>query len=280
MGVVLASCTTKTTDGIAVISREDGSGTRGAFEELIGFDAEDGDDLPAGTTTINSTGAVKTQVAGNKNALGYISLGSLSSDVKALTIGGLEATSANVTSGDYTLATPFMVASAKTVAELSAFETDFYNFLNSTNAQTIIAEDYISVRTGTAYSAAYTTTGRGADAVIAISGSTSVQPLMDELVGAYLTLNTGLSQSDITVSGGGSSTGMTNAIEETSTFGMASRELKTTEIAALEIKLELAKDGIAVIVHPDNKLNDVSTAELKKIYTGEVTVYSALADIA
>lgn len=277
---IFAACTPvdEAPKGIAVVSREEGSGTRGAFEELIGYKAADGDNLPTGATTLNSTGAVLTQVAGNTNAIGYVSLGSLNDTVKALKINDVEATSANVLNASYPLFRPFLLVSKKQVSELSAFEKDFYDFLNSTTAQTIIGNSYISIRDGAAYTAKYTSSGKGSDAVITISGSTSVQPIMNSLVGRYLELNTGLTNSDIVVTGGGSGAGITNAINEVTTFGMSSRELKSSEVSQLAPQYIICKDGIAVVVHKNNPLTNVTVAQQKQIYTGEITLYSELSN--
>lgn len=276
---IFASCT-GTAQGIAVVSREEGSGTRGAFEDIIGFKASDGDNLPAGATTISSGGAVLTNVAGNKNAMGYVSLGSLNNTVKAVKINGVDATSANVINETYPLYRPFVVVSGKAISELSAFEKDFYDFMVSTQAQVIISGSYVSIIEGTNYTAKYTAgVNRGSDSVISISGSTSVQPLMNSLVGKYLELNAGLTSSDIEVSGGGSGTGITNAINGTSVFGMSSRGIKSTESSELELELTLCRDGIAVIVHNDNELTNLTVAELKKVYTGEITLYTELSDL-
>ncbi len=259
-----------TTGTIDVVSREDGSGTRGAFEELIGLDA-DGYSLVSSAVIYNSTGAVKTLVGGatGSNALAYISLGSLDDTVKALTVEGVAATTENILAGDYGVARNLNLAyQTGTTDEL---RDDFLDFCLSTEGQAICEEEgFIASATTTAYAGSSATF---TDTTLVITGSTSVYPAMETLVEAYTAIHTDVT---ITVSGTGSSSGMTDAIDGSADIGMASRELKDSELASLT-PVVLAIDGIAVIVSNNNSFDNITMAQLLAIYSGEITTWDELA---
>ncbi len=256
---------------ITVISREDGSGTRGAFVELFGVEQEDADGNKVDYTTeeaniTNSTSVMMTTVAGNKYAIGYISLGSLNDTVTAAKIDGVEATVANIESGDYAVSRPFNIATAENVSQAAQ---DFIDFIMSTEGQQVIEDaGYIKVAGTEAYSG-------GIDSgKIVVAGSSSVTPVMEKLKEAYVALNSGVT---IEIQQSDSTTGMTAAIDGICDIGMASRELKDSEIDAGLTGTTIAMDGIAVIVNNDNPTTDLTSEQVKNIFMGEITSWADIA---
>lgn len=253
--------TTGMTGAISVISREEGSGTRGAFVELMGVvDEEDNDITTVNAEITNSTSVMLTTVAGNPASIGYVSLGSLSDEVKALKVDGVEATVDTVKSGDYKVARPFLLAYKD--GSLSDVAQDFLNFILSDDGQAIIGEEgYISVAEGNTYEAS------GLSGKIVLAGSTSVAPVMEVLADAYKALNPDVT---IEIQQTGSGAGITSATEGVCDFGMSSRELKDSEAAELA-STQIAMDGIAVVVNNENTLDDITSEQIKSIYLGETT---------
>ena len=253
--------TTGMTGAISVISREEGSGTRGAFVELMGVvDEEDNDITTVNAEITNSTSVMLTTVAGNPASIGYVSLGSLSDEVKALKVDGVEATVDTVKSGDYKVARPFLLAYKD--GSLSDVAQDFLNFILSDDGQAIIGEEgYISVAEGNTYEAS------GLSGKIVLAGSTSVAPVMEVLADAYKALNPDVT---IEIQQTGSGAGITSATEGVCDFGMSSRELKDSEAAELA-STQIAMDGIAVVVNTDNTLAAITPPHLKSIYLGKTT---------
>lgn len=278
--VVLAACGNGNSDGgdggngasgtINVISREDGSGTRGAFTEITGILEKDGDnetDTTSPDAVIqNSTEGVLSSVAGDVNSIGYISLGSLNDTVKAVKIDGVEPTSETVLSGDYKISRPFNIAWK---GDLAALPADFVQFIHSKQGQEIAVDNgYVEAKLdGADYSAS------NQSGSISVVGSTSVSPLMEKLAEAYKELNPDV-QVDITANG--SSAGMTAAIEGTADIGMASRELKDEEKAELNSDA-IALDGIAVVINKDNSVEDLSLDQVKEVFQGKTTDWADLA---
>lgn len=250
-----------TTGPISVISREEGSGTRGAFVELMGVVDDDDNDITTVSAEItNSTSVMLTTVAGNPAAIGYVSLGSLSNDVKAVKVDGVEATTDNVKSGTYAVARPFLLAYKD--GSLSDVAQDYLNFIMSADGQKIIGDEgYISVEEGEAYTAS------GLSGKIVLAGSTSVAPVMEALADAYKALNPDVT---IEIQQTGSGSGITSAIEGVCDFGMSSRELKDSEKAELT-STQIAMDGIAVVVNNANTIENLSSETIKGIYLGEIT---------
>ncbi len=247
---------------ISVVTREDGSGTRGAFVEITGVMSDDMDNTTVEAIVQDGTGKVMVAVAQSEAAIGYISLGSLDETVKAVKIDGVEATSANILSGDYKVARPFNIATLGTPEGVAA---DLIGFIMSADGQAIVeAEGYIPLE-----SQDYSSTMPAGDLII--GGSTSVAPLMEKLVEAYNVINPDAS---ITIEGSGSSAGMKGAIDGTYDMGMASRELKDSETAELETHMAIAQDGIAVVVNSANSVSDLSLEQVRGIYTGEITDWS------
>ena len=253
---------------ITVLSREDGSGTRGAFIELMGIEQKDADgnkvDMTVDTAEItNSTSVMMTTVAGNTNAIGYVSLGSLdTSMVKALNVDGVAATVDTVKDGSYTVARPFNIATA---GEPEGVAADFINFIMSDDGQAVVSEDgYVSQGSTGAF------TSDESEGTITVGGSSSVTPVMEKLAEAYQAVNP---NATIEVQQSDSTTGMTSTIDGTYDIGMASRELNEDELASLTPTV-IAMDGIAVIVNPENPLTDITSEQIMQIYTGEITDWS------
>ena len=248
---------------ITVVSREDGSGTRGAFIELFGIEEKDAsgkkvDNTTDDATITNSTEVMMTTVAGDEAAIGYTSLGALNSSIKALKVDGAEATAANVKSGTYKISRPFNIATKGTVSEVTQ---DFINYILSEDGQKIVESNgYISQGNSGAF------TSNGASGKIVVAGASSVTPVMEKLLEAYQNVNTGakieLQESD-------STTGMTAAIDGTCDIGMASRELKDSEKSAGLTNQVIALDGIAVIVNNKNSASNITSEQVKAIFTGE-----------
>jgi phosphate transport system substrate-binding protein len=262
-GAALAS------DDIMVISREAGSGTRGAFIELTGVEVKDADGNKVDQTTEdaviqNGTAQVITTVASAEDAIGYISLGSLDETVKALTVNDVEATVENVQNDTYTLARPFNIAVKDGVSDTAK---DFIAWILSAEGQQIAADNKYVPLTAAEYTAA-PVAGK-----LVVGGSSSVGPLMEKLAEAYMTINADV---DIEVQISDSTTGMTGAADGTFDIGMASRELKQSELDKGLLPTVIAMDGIAMIVNNANTLSNITTDQIRQIYTGEITAWSAL----
>ncbi len=248
---------------ITVISREDGSGTRSAFTELMGILVDDVDNTVATAEISNSTSVVMQSVVGNENAIGYISLGSLNDEVKAVSVDGVPVTVDNINNGSYKVARPFNIATKENISELAA---DFVTYIMSADGQAIVEEEgYISVSDAESYSPA------GLTGTIVVAGSTSVAPVMEVLADEYKALNDGVT---IEIQQTGSSAGMTSVIEGACDIGMASREVKDSEMAEGLIPTVIAMDGIAVIVNQNNAVENLTSDQIKGIYTGEITDWS------
>ena len=262
----------ETSSAISVISREDGSGTRGAFVELFGVEqkneAGEKEDMTTEEASItNSTSVMMTTVAGNVNAIGYISLGSLNDTVKAVNIDGVAPSVDAIKDGSYKISRPFNVV--PTVAGLTPEAQDFMNYIMSADGQAVVEENgYIaSVDNAEAY------TGGNMSGKVIVAGSSSVTPVMEKLKEAYVALNPDMT---VEVQMSDSSTGVTSAIVGTCDLGMASRELKDSETEKGAVSTAIALDGIAVIVNNDAAITDLTAEQVKDIYTGVVTDWSQL----
>lgn len=255
---------------ISVISREDGSGTRGAFVELTKVEEKDADGNKVDNTTTNavianSTDVVLNNVAGDTNAIGYVSMGALNDTVKAVKVDGVDATTENVKNGTYAISRPFNIAYSKDEA-LSDAAQDFYDFIMSTEGQQIVEDNkYIKIN-----ESAEAFESNDASGKVVVAGSSSVTPVMEKLAEAYQKLNPNVT---VEVQQSDSTTGMTSAMEGTCDIGMASRELSDDEAAKLTATA-IALDGIAVIVNTENEVSDLSLDQIKQIYVGEITDWS------
>lgn len=250
---------------VTVVSREDGSGTRGAFIELFGVEVKNEAGEKVDMTTVdaeitNSTSVMMTTIAGNKEAIGYISLGSLNDTVKAVNIDGVAATVEDIKSGEYKIARPFNIA---TKAEISEAAQDFINFIMSEEGQKVVEDNgYISQGNNGAYEAA------GVSGKVVVAGSSSVTPVMEKLKEAYGAINPDVT---IEVQQSDSTTGVTSAVEGMCDIGMASRELKDSELEKGITGTVIAMDGIAVIVNNESPVEELSSEAVRGIYTGEIT---------
>ena len=253
---------------ITVVSREDGSGTRGAFIELFGVEKKNAQGKKVDYTTdeasiTNSTAVMLTTVAGNKYAIGYVSLGSLSSSVKAVKIDGVSATVDNINNGSYKIARPFNVAVRN---NLSNAAQDFLNYILSSDGQNIIAANkYIKVPATNSYNAS------GISGKIVVAGSSSVSPVMEKLIEAYKALNPSV---QIELQTSDSTTGVINAIDGTCDIGMASRALKDSEKEKGVREVTIAIDGIAVIINNDNPVEGLKKSDVEGIFTGKINSWS------
>ena len=251
---------------ITVISREEGSGTRGAFIELFGIEqkGEDGSkkDLTSKEAIIaKQTDVMMNNVAGDKFTIGYISLGSLNDTVKAVQIEGVTPTSGNVKSGTYPIARPFNIA---TKGEASGLTKDFIDYIMSAEGQEIVGKSYISID-----DSAHSYAGNKPSGKIVVAGSSSVTPIMEKLKEGYLEVNT---NAEIEIQMSDSSAGIIGAIDGTCDIGMASRELKESELEELKA-IQIALDGIAVIVNKENPSSDFTIEQIRNIFTGETVVW-------
>lgn len=256
---------------IAVISREEGSGTRGAFIELIGIEQKNAEGKKIDNTTeeasiTNSTSVMMTSVAGNPYAIGYISLGSLNNTVKALKIDGAQATADNIKSGVYKVARPFNIVTKGTVSEVAQ---DFIGFILSVDGQAVVEKNgYINVEVTDDY------TSKKPSGKIVVAGSSSVTPVMEKLKEAYAAVNP---NATIEVQQSDSTTGVNSAIDGICDIGMASREIKDSELEKGITPTVIAIDGIAVIVNNENTVNGLSADQVLAIYTGGATQWKEVA---
>lgn len=255
---------------IGVISRENGSGTRGAFIELFGIEqkneaGEKIDYTTQNSVITNNTSVMMTTVAGDAYSIGYISLGSLNDTVKAVKVDGAEASVENIKSGTYKVARPFNIV---TNGKLSDVAQDFVNYIMSADGQAVIEENgYISVSDAAAYEVT------GVTGKVVVSGSSSVYPVMEKLKEAYVAKNPNVT---VEVQQSDSSTGVANTIDGTCDIGMASRDLKGSEAAEGVVGISIAMDGIAVIINNENPVEDLTSQQIMEIFTGEIENWDAV----
>ena len=260
-------------DKISVISREEGSGTRGAFIELVGIEEKNDQgekvDHTVDTAVItNSTSVAMTSVSEDEASIGYISLASLNDTVKALKIDGVEPTVKNIQKGEYPIARNFNLVTGDNLSELGK---DFINYILSTEGQKTVAENgYIELTEVGKYEASDAVKEGGK---ITVGGSSSVTPLMEKLAEAYKKINPKV---EVMVQQSDSTTGVTSAIDGSVDIGMASRDLKDTETDQGVKATVIAKDGIAVIVHKDSKQGELTLEQVKDIFTGKITKWSEI----
>ena len=261
-----------TSKPINATTRENGSGTRGAFIELFGIEVEENgekvDKTDSGIAETNNTSVMMTTVASDAYSIGYISLGSLNDTVKAVKIDGVEPSVETVADGSYKIARPFNIV---TKDDLSDVAKDFQAFILSSEGQAVIEENgQIPNADATAYEQQEGLSGK-----IVVSGSSSVTPVMEKLKEAYTALNPDV---EIEVQQSDSSTGITNTIDGTCDIGIASRELKDSEKSEGVTSTVITMDGIAVIVNNDNPTTDLTSDQVKSIYLGELTKWDELSD--
>lgn len=257
-----------TSKSISIVSREDGSGTRGAFIELFGIEEKDADGNKIDNTTedasiTNNTSVMMSTVAGDEYAIGYISLGSLNESVKAVKIDGAAPSVETIKDGSYKISRPFNIVTKSEVSELAQ---DFIDFILSEDGQNVIEENgYIKNSENGAFE------GKKPEGKIVVAGSSSVSPVMEKLKEAYLAINT---KAEIEIQTSDSTTGVESAISGICDIGMASRELKDTETSGGVSATAIALDGIAVIVNNANPLEELTSENVKNIYTGDASKWS------
>ena len=269
MAMALTACGGKDNQSIVVVSREDGSGTRGAFTELLGIEIKEADGSKKDMTTkeaivVNKTDVMLTTVAGDVNAIGYVSLGSLNDSVKALAIDGVEPSAENIKNNTYALARPFFVA---TKGEGTPLAQDFIGFILSAEGQSIVEESYVA-----SADAPKPYGGKAPQGKLTIAGSSSVSPVMEKLKEAYVDVNPG---AVIEIQMSDSTAGINAAIDGTVDIGMASRNLKEGELSSLTATV-IAMDGIGIIVNKENPITALTSEQANKIFTGEYTDWGEL----
>ena len=258
---------------VTIVSREDGSGTRGAFIELFGIEVKDESGEKIDMTTeeaqiTNSTSVMMTTVAGDEYAIGYVSLGSLDDSVKAVKIDGAEATAENIKSGDYTVSRPFNIATKEDMD--NAVAEDFINFILSEEGQAVVSENgYIALDDVEAFESTMP------EGKAVVGGSSSVSPVMEKLIEAYKAINT---NAEIELQTTDSTTGMTSTIDGSYDIGMASRELKDEEVAEGLVGQVIATDGIAVIVNKANPTDDMTVDQVNAIYVGDALTWDEVVE--
>ena len=266
MASLMLSLSCAFAESIYPISREMGSGTRGAFVDIFDVKQEAGKKIDATSKkaeVTNSTGVMITTVANSKNAIGYISLGSLNESVKALKIDGVAPSVANINNKSYTIFRPFNVV----VKNKTPLAEDFLSYAGSQNALAIIEKaGYIAVSKN-AFSS------KKPKGKLVIAGSSSVTPLMEKLKEAYEKINP---NANLEILQSDSTTGVNSTIEGIADIGMVSREVKQSELKkGLKVQV-LALDGLAVIVHKSNKLDSISKENVKKIFMGELSEWDKI----
>ena len=257
---------------ISIITREDGSGTRGAFIELFGIEKKNEevkiiDHTTDAASITNSTSVMMTTVESDLHAIGYISLGSLNDTVKAVQIDGVTASVENIKNGSYSIYRPFNIAVKEGLSDVAQ---DFINYILSAEGQAVIeGAGYITVSENGAFAS------NGASGKITVAGSSSVSPVMQKLKEAYLAVNTG---AEIEILTSDSSTGMSNAIEGICDIGMASRAVKDSEKEKGLTEITIANDGVAVIVNKENPVESMTKEQVEQIYTGVVSNWSDIVE--
>lgn len=269
LGILFTGCG-KGSEDITIVSREEGSGTRGAFIELFGVEEknEAGEKIDMTTEDAkitNSTSVMMTTIAGDKDAIGYVSLGTLQDTVKAVKIDGIEATAENIKNGTYKISRPFNIVYKDGLNEAAQ---DFVNYIFSTEGQKIVEDNgYIPIGDTETFNS------KLPEGKIVVAGSSSVTPLMEKIKEAYIKVN---KNAQVEIQESDSTTGVNSVIDEICDIGMASRDLKDSEISEGLKSEVIATDGIAVIVNKENEKDDLTSGQVKKIYVGEITEWSEL----
>jgi len=271
LALFFTGCAAGNSNEIVVVSREDGSGTRGAFVELFGIEEKDANGNKVDNTTdeaivVNSTSIVMTTVAGNKNSIGYISLGSLNDTVKAVKVDGVEPTVENIKNNTYKAFRPFIIATGDDIGELAQ---DFISFILSSDGQKVVEDNgYIASSEEGPYS------GTKPSGKIVVAGSSSVTPVMEKLKEEYLKLNT---KAEIEIQISDSTTGMNSVMEGTCDIGMASRELKESELQRLKPTV-IAMDGLVIIVNKENSISNLTSDQIRGIFKGEIISWNEVVE--
>lgn len=254
--------------GVCVVSREEGSGTREAFVELFGIRARTSVngaliDRTASQITAKTTEEMLAAVAENPYAIGYVSAGALTPEVKALTVDGYEATPANIQAGSYGISCPLLLA---TRGRPTGAVADFLRYVKSAEGQAVVADGYIPVEPTQSY------TAYGAAGNIVLSGSSAAAALVEDLIAAYQGFNPNVTF-EIRISD--SATGLAEVYSGECQIAMSSRHLAGTEANSL-IPVQMATDGICIIVHPDSTVAGLTSDQVKRIFLGRVETWNKL----
>lgn len=269
---MLCACKNQS-DSISAVTREEGSGTRNSFCEILNIVSEnDRDGITPDAEVTNSTAVMIHSVSGYKNAIGYISSGSMSKLVKAVKIDGVLPTAQNITDGKYPVTREFLLV---TGGDLSDGAEDFMKFVFSSQGAQIIQKcGFVPTKSpSNSYSASL---GRDRKYIVNISGSTSVAPIIDAMAEAYMDLNPGAS---VEIQQNGSSAGIHDVLENVSEIGMSSRSLTQSEIKSGITSSVVAFDGIAVIVNHSNPVSDLTSGQVRSIFNGNVKEWSCLEEL-
>lgn len=258
------------TTAITVITREDASGTRGAFVELAGITVDGNDNIYQEAVVAPGTSIMMTNVAENPNAIGYASTGVALDDarVKVLSVNGVFPTVENMLNGTYAIQRPFLIAYS-TANGMNEIAQDFVDFILSAQGQAVVADrGYVPVvPVGAPEYVASGLSGR-----IVVNGSSSLYSLMGRLIAAYRELNPNV---NIDLHGAGTGQGIAAIRDNLADIALSSRDLRDTELAFLT-PLTIAIDGIALIVHPDNEISNLSLDQVRGIFTGELTTWESV----
>jgi len=252
---------------INLVTREDGSGTRSAFVELLEIEVKNDDGTKQDLTSVEAvvakaTDIMMTSISGDTYSIGYISLGSMNETVKAVKIDEVEATAENVKNGSYAIQRPFNIV---TKGDVDGLAKDFIDFILSADGQKVIAEGYVSIDDSAADFESASPSGK-----ITVGGSTSVSPIMEKLKEAYLAINP---DAEIEIQTTDSSAGITGTIDGILDIGMASRDLKDEEVGEVD-STQIAIDGLAVIVNNSNPIESLTADQIKSMYIGDTTSWS------
>ena len=261
--IILTGCGSSS-DEITVVSREDGSGTRGAFVEAAGVVDSQGNDITTVKAEItNSTSVVIQSVISNVNSVGYISIGALSDDIKASKIDGVEPTAENVNSGDYKISRPFSVVEKEGTSEIAK---DFIEYILSDEGQEVVKNTgFIALKGNGKYEK------KEIEGKVVIAGSTSVGPVMEVLAQEYMEINP---EVEVEIQQTGSTAGIESTLAGACDIGMSSRNLKDTEIAKGLKGTVIARDGIAIVVNKENPCSALDLEDVKEIFAGEIINWS------
>lgn len=282
---------------ITVVAREQGSGTREAFDKVVTdgngnyLEMKGADGKKVYKTTDKAdlqkeTGNVMSKVASDKNAIGYISLGSVNDTVKVVKVNGVAPSSATVLDGSYAIQRPFVIMTSSTVA-LTDIAADFLLYLKSEASETHASEAgciYLADPTMRAndgetaipveeYTAQASLPSGGK---IVVNGSTSMEKFIKKAMNGYATLYGKTADELFTIDLQGSSVGKTAVKNDKNgnVIGLSSASVKEAGIHSFNVCL----DAVAVIVNNANTdINNLTIAQLYDIYTGKVTKFSEIA---
>lgn len=262
-----------TSDGaISVVSREEGSGGRSAFEELVDVNTEVGvNDMTADAIIQNGNGVVATFVADNAAAIGYISYATFidrGDDLVGVSIDGVEPTTENMLSGSYELVRPFNFVYMS--ENMGIIEEAFIDFATSIEGLNILA-DLGSVVDTTDAQAFSMDDWQLPAGTVAFGGSTSTEATAIALMEEFMAM---FPQIEITYESVGSGAGITGAQEGTFSLGFASREVYDSELETGLNFITYCVDGIVIVINPINMIADLTTEQIRNIYLGEITDWS------